>query len=141
MIFGITLIILGLIACPSLLLEKKPNAKELFEKIAPYQGWAGVVFCIWGIWGIISCILTIGWLTTWPIYWITLLLVSIVLAALGFILGYGLIAKHALSKNPTAAEKGEQVLKKLIPLQGKLGILAIILGIWQIISSIIWVVA
>ncbi|MFR9165210.1 MAG: hypothetical protein ACLVKO_02875 [Dysgonomonas sp.] len=111
------------------------------KKLLPIRGWAGVVFCIWGIWGIISCILTIGWLTTWPIYWITLLLVSIVLAALGFILGYGLIAKHALSKNPTAAEKGEQVLKKLIPLQGKLGILAIILGIWQIISSIIWVVA
>lgn len=140
MIYGITLIILGLLAVPSLLLSKKPNAKELFDKIAPFQGWIGVVFAIWGVWGIISCIISIGLLGTWPIYWITWLLVSIVEAALGFILGYGLIAKHALSKNPQAAAKGEQVLAKLTPLQGKLGIVAIILGIWQIISSIIWVV-
>ncbi len=140
MIYGITLIILGLLAIPSLVLAKKPDAKELFEKIAPYQGWIGLVFAIWGLWGIISCILSIGWIAHWPIYWITWLLVSIVEFALGFILGYGLIAKYALSKNEQAAEKGEQLLAKLIPLQGKLGIVAIILGIWQIISSIIWVV-
>ncbi len=140
MIYGITLILLGLLAVPSLLLEKKPDAKEWFDKIAPFQGWIGLIFAIWGIWGIISCLLNIGWIGHWPIYWITWLLVSIVEAALGFILGYSLITKYALSKNPQAAEKGEQLLAKLIPLQGKLGILAIILGIWQIISSIIWTV-
>lgn len=138
MIYGITLIILGLLAIPSLLLEKKPDAKEWFDKIAPYQGWIGVVFAIWGLWGIISCFLNIGWISHWPIYWITWLLVSVVEFALGFILGYGLIAKHALSKNEQAAEKGEQLLAKLIPWQGKLGIVAIVLGIWQIISSILW---
>ncbi len=141
MVYGILLIILGLLAIPSLILSKKPNAKELFDKIAPYQGWIGIVFAIWGIWGIISCILTIGWLSTWPIYWITALLVAIVEFALGFILGYGMISKHALSKNPQAAEKGEKLLAKLLPLQGTLGIIAIILGIWQIIASILWVVS
>ena len=141
MIYGISLIILGLLAIPSLILSKKPDAKELFDKIAPYQGWIGFVFAIWGIWGIISCILSISWISIWPIYWITWLLVAVIEAALGFILGYGLISKYALSKNPQAAEKGEQLLAKLIPLQGKLGIVAIILGIWQIITSIIWVVA
>ena len=141
MIYGITLILLGLLAIPSLVLAKKPNAKELFDKVAPYQGWIGLVFAIWGLWGIISCILSIGWISIIPIYWITWLLVSVVEAALGFILGYGMISKYALSKNPTAAEKGEQLLAKLIPLQGKLGIIAIALGIWQIVASILWVVA
>lgn len=141
MIYGITLIILGLLAIPSLLLDKKPDAKEWFDKIAPYQGWIGVVFAIWGLWGIISCFLSIGLLTSWPIYWITWLLVSVVEFVLGFILGYGLIVKYALSKNEQAAQKGEQLLAKLIPWQGKLGIVAIVLGIWMIISSIIWVVA
>jgi len=138
MIYGITLILLGLLAIPSLVLAKKPDAKELFDKVAPYQGWIGLVFAIWGLWGIISCILNIGYLTDWPIYWITWLTVSVVEAGLGFILGYGMISKYALSKNPQAAEKGEQLLKKLMPLQGTLGIVAIGLGIWMVISSIIW---
>lgn len=141
MIYGITLIILGLLAVPSLLLSKKPDAKEMFEKIAPYQGWIGVIFAIWGIWGIISAVLNLGWLTSAPIYWISWLAVSVVEAALGFILGYGLIAKHALSKNAQAAQKGEELLAKLTPLQGKLGIFAIILGVWQIVASILWAVA
>lgn len=141
MIYGILLILLGLVACPSLLLEKKPNAKELFEKIAPYQGWAGVVFCISGIWTIISCILAIKLLSVIPINWILWLLVGIVETSLGFILGYNLIAKHALSKNANAAEKGEQLLKKLTPLQGKLGIVAIVLGILYIIATFVWVAA
>lgn len=138
MIYGITLIILGLLAVPSLLLSKKPDAKELFDKIAPYQGWIGIVFAFWGIWGIISAILNLGLLGTIPIYWVTWLAVSVVEAALGFILGYGLIAKHALSKNAQAAAKGEELLARLTPLQGKLGIVAIILGIWMIVTTFIW---
>lgn len=138
MIYGITLIILGLLAVPSLLLSKKPNAKELFDKVAPYQGWLGIVFAIWGVWGIISCILNLSVLTVAPIYWITWLLVSLVEASLGFILGYGLISKYALSKNANAAEKGEKLLAKLMPLQGTLGIIAIVLGLWQIVASILW---
>ncbi len=141
MINGILLIVLGLLAVPSLILAKKPNAKELFDKVAPYQGWFGVVFAIWGIWGIISCVLTLNWLATWPILWITLLLVSVVCAGLGFILGYGLIQKYALGKNEKAREAGEKLLAKLMPLQGTLGIIAIILGIWGVISSFLWVVA
>lgn len=138
MIYGITLIILGLLAVPSLLLSKKPDAKELFEKIVPYQGWIGTVFAFWGIWGIISAILNLGLLGTIPVYWVTWLAVSVVEAALGFILGYGLIAKHALSKNAQAAAKGEELLARLTPLQGKLGIVAIILGVWMIVTTFIW---
>lgn len=141
LLYGIALIILGLLAIPSLVLSKKPDAKKYFDKFAPIQGWFGVVFAILGVWGIISCILNIGWLTTAPIYWITWLAVEVVTAVLGFILGYGLIQKYALSKNEKAAEKGEQVLKKLMPLQGTFGIIALILGIWQIVATIIWVVA
>jgi len=135
-IHGITLIILGLVAVPSLVLDKKPNAKEIFDKIAPYQGWAGVVFCIWGIWGLISAILNISILSTWPVSWVLWVLCSLIEASLGFILGYSLIYKYVLSKNETSAKKGEQVLAKLLPMQGKIGIAAIIIGIVYIIVSI-----
>jgi hypothetical protein len=141
MVYGILLIILGILAVPSLILSKKPDAKALLDKLTPYQGWIGVVFAFWGVWGIISSILTIGWLGTWPVYWIIGLLVALLEFSLGFIMGYALIASKLLSKNPTAAEKGEQLLAKLLPLQGKLGIVAIILGIVQIVCSFIWVVA
>ncbi len=141
MLYGILLIILGLLAVPSLLLSKKPNAKELFDKIAPYQGWIGIVFAIWGLWGIINSILTLGWLTSMPIWWITNLAVAILEFGLGFILGYALIQKYALSKNEKGAEAGEKLLAKLMPLQGTLGIVAIILGIWTIVAHFLFVVA
>ena len=138
MIYGLLLIVLGILAVPSLILSKKPDAKELLDKITPYQGWIGVVFAFWGVWGIISSILNLGWLSIVPIYWIIYLLVALVEFSLGFIMGYGLIAKYALSKNADAAAKGEQLLAKLAPLQGKLGIVAIVLGIICIVSYFIF---
>ena len=142
LINGITLIILSLIAVPSLILAKKPNAQELLNKVAPFQGWIGVVFCFWGIWGLISAILSIGWIANgWIISWVTWALYALVETTLGFILGYSLIVKYVLSKNEKAKEKGAKVLEKLLPLQGKLGILGLIVGVWCIICSFIFVVA
>ena len=141
LINGITLIILSLIAVPSLILAKKPNAQELLNKVAPFQGWIGVVFCFWGIWGLISAILSIGWIANgWIISWVTWALYALVETTLGFILGYSLIVKYVLSKNETAKEKGAKVLEKLLPLQGKLGILGLIVGVWCIICSFLFVV-
>ncbi len=141
MFYGIQLMILGILAVPSLLLSRKPDAKELLDKIVPYQGWIGALFCLGGVWSIIQCILCIGWISHWPVNWALWLLVSLVQSALGFILGYGLIAKYVLSKNPTSAAKGEQLLAKLTPLQGKLGIAAIILGLIYVVVSLLFVVA
>ncbi|HJS00959.1 MAG TPA: hypothetical protein VJ780_08505 [Flavobacterium sp.] len=138
MIYGITLIILGLLAAPSLLLSKKPDAKELLEKITPYQGWIGLAFCFWGIWGVIQAVLNLGLLTTFPIWWITWLSSSAIEAVLGFILGYGMINKLVLSKNEEAKQKGEQLLAKLAPIQGKLGLAGIVIGIWVIVASILF---
>ena len=138
MIYGITLVVLGILAAPSLLLAKKPNAQELLDKVTPYQGWIGLVFCFWGIWGIIQAVLSLGLLTTFPIWWITWLGSSVIEAALGFLLGYGMISQLVLSKNEAAKEKGALLLAKLSPLQGKLGIIAIGLGIWTIVASILF---
>ncbi len=138
MFYGICLIILSVMAVPSLLLSKKPDAKETLDKLAPYQGWVGIIFCFAGIWGIITSFLNIGWLTHFPIWWVTLLAGSIVQAGLGFILGYPLINKYLFSKSDDAKEKGEQLLAKLAPIQGKLGILGIIVGVWMIVASILF---
>lgn len=138
MIWGITLILLSIIAVPSLILAKKPDAKELLEKVEPYQGWIGLVFCFWGVWGVISAILNIGWLSVWPVWWITLLAGNLIEAILGFMLGFGLINKFFLSKNEAAKAKANQLREKLAPKQGKLGLIGIAVGIWMIIASFVF---
>lgn len=141
MINGIMLVLLSIIAVPSLVLSKKPNAKELLEKIAPYQGWIGLVFCILGVWGIISSILNLGWLTTAPIWWVTLAAGSLMQATLGFMLGSGLMNKLFMGKNPEAQQKAAELRSKIAPKQGKLGILGIAVGTWMIVASFLFTIA
>lgn len=138
MITGITLILLSLLAVPSLILAKKPNAQELLDKIAPFQGWIGLAFCFWGVWGIISCILNLGMLASFPIWWATWLASNVIEAVLGFLLGYGMISKLVLSKNEEAKKKGEELLAKLAPMQGKLGIIGIGVGVWCIVAYLLF---
>ncbi|TWF42926.1 hypothetical protein FHW36_102688 [Chitinophaga polysaccharea] len=141
MIYGITLILLSIIAVPSLILSKKPNAKELLEKVEPYQGWIGIVFCGWGIWGLVMAILNVGWLTSAPIWWITLAAGNLVEACLGFLLGFPLINKFFLSNNEKAREKAVRIRAQVAPKQGNLGILGIIVGIWMIVASFLFTIA
>ncbi len=138
MLNGIVLIALSLLAVPSLVLSRKPDAKELLDKIKPYQGWIGLVACIWGLWGIISMLLSLRLLARSPIWWISATGGAVLTALLGFILGYGLINKLILSKNEEAKQKGKEMLAKLAPVEGTLGIIGIFLGIWLIITRIIF---
>lgn len=136
MLYGITLILLGVLAVPSLLLSKRPDAKELLDKITPYQGWIGLIFCIWGLWGVISAVLSMGLLGSAPIIWLTWIATSIVTAVLGFLLGYGMIQSLLLSKNAEAQKKGEELRAKLAPMQGNFGIAAIVIGVLAILARI-----
>jgi ABC-type multidrug transport system permease subunit len=135
MFYGIQL---SIIAVPSLILAKKPNAKELLDKIEPYQGWIGLIFCLGGVWGVISSVLNMGWITSYPIWWITLLAGSLVQAVLGFMLGFGMINKLILSKNETAQQKAEALREKLAPKLGKLGVFGLIVGAWMIVASLLF---
>ncbi|WP_430907589.1 hypothetical protein [Maribacter sp. 2-571] len=141
MFWGISLVLLSIIAVPSLILSKKPNAKELLEKIEPYQGWIGMAFCIWGLWGIVQAILHIGWLSSAPIWWVTFLAGNIISAILGFMLGLGLMNKLFLSKNETARAKAEELRGKIAPKLGKLGIVGIAVGTWMIVASLIYTIS
>ncbi|PCI31861.1 MAG: hypothetical protein COB60_10470 [Flavobacteriaceae bacterium] len=138
MFYGISLILLSVIAVPSLLLAKKPNAKELLEKVEPYQGWIGMFFCFSGVWGLITSLLNLGWIASMPMWWGTLLAGSIVQAVLGFMLGFGLINKFFLSKNEKAKEKAMLLREKLAPKQGKLGVVGLFVGAWMIVASILF---
>ncbi|MDR0659310.1 MAG: hypothetical protein LBG19_00580 [Prevotellaceae bacterium] len=133
---GLLLIVLSMVAVPSLILSKKPNAKELLDKIAPFQGWAGVFFCFWGLWNLIWILMhfEIMRIGMWGILlWATYLAYAAITCILGFMLGYNLIVEYVLSKNEKTAEKGVRVQAKLAEMQGIVGILGVIIGLWMII--------
>lgn len=136
---GLWLAVLGVLGASSLIIAKKPDARELIGKLAPYQGWIGAVSALWGVWGIISSVLRIGWLSSWPIYWVTFLADSGLQLALGLLLGVGVL--KTFIKDPTANAKMDQTITKLAPYQGMLGIVAIGLGAWMCVAGFLWTVS
>ena len=130
MIGSIIAIIGGLIASASVIVAKKPNAKELIDKLTPYQGWIGVILAFWGVWGAISLILGIGSLS---LAWIIGLAVAVVEFVVGFLLGYGLISKYLLEKNETAKEKGQALRLKLTKYQIPAGLILLALGVLSLV--------
>jgi len=131
---GLWLIVLGVLAAANLIIARKPEAKELIGKLAPYQGWIGAISALWGAWGVISAILRIGWLAhaRWLMTWIHWTANGALLLCLGLLLGVGVL--KTFIKNPEAQAKMDQVITKLTPYQGTLGIIAIGVGVWSILS-------
>jgi hypothetical protein len=139
LVTGLVLLVLGILGASSVIIKNKPEAKELIEKLAKYQGYIGAVACIWGIWTVISAVLNMGWIKVAFTWWLTYLATGVLQAGLGFIFGYGLIQAYALAKASDAAKaKAEQTFKKLVSIQIPLGFAAIILGIWCVLASFMY---
>ncbi|MCA9579363.1 MAG: hypothetical protein R3B40_20300 [Polyangiales bacterium] len=136
MVNGIWLAVLGVLGAASLIIAKKPDAKELIDKLAPYQGWIGAVSAFWGLWVVISSVLNIGWLTAAPIYWVTFLVDGVLQLCLGLLLGVGVL--KTFIKNEEAVAKLDQTIAKLQPKQGVLGLVAIGFGIWMIVAGLLF---
>lgn len=134
---GIILVIAGLLASPALLAGKNKAAEDMLKKIAPFQGWVGVVILFWGIWGLIYSIMNLGWLSSAPIWWATFLAVAVIEVLLGILLGFNLVSQYVLSKNVEAKAKGDELYKKLLPKQSLIGLIGIGVGVWAIISHFV----
>ncbi|NUP91186.1 MAG: hypothetical protein HUU25_15415 [Candidatus Sumerlaeia bacterium] len=125
LILSLALIVLGLLACSSLIISKKPNAKELLDKIAPFQGYIGLVLLVLGLVNLVQAILNIGVMFS-SIYGIIGLLVIFVSIALGFLASFTLLGQWF--GGSAAAEKGVALRAKLILYQVPLGVAGIVLG-------------
>ena len=135
MLYGIWLALLGVLAASNLIIAKKPDAAQLIGKIAPYQGWIGAVSAVWGVFGILRCVRHIGLLSVVPGYWLLWLANSILLACLGLLLGVGVF--KSFIKSEGANGKLDRLIAKLAPYQGKLGVVAIVLGAVMVIGALI----
>jgi len=128
MFAGLITIAGGILAASALIISRKPNAKELIDKITPYQGWIGIVMFLWGIWGTLDCVRGLGMLSQRPLFWIFWLASAVADLLVGFLLGFGLITKYALGKNAAAQLRGQQIRAKLAGYQGVFGLFAIAMG-------------
>jgi hypothetical protein len=129
------MIVAGILAAAGLIVSRKPEAKQLIDKLTPYQGWVGIVLFVWGIWDIIN---SIGTLSFSFIFFLIYLVVAVLELILGFLLGFGLITKFALSKSDEAKAKGQAIRGKLAPFQGILGFLAIAMAVVFIVLGFVF---
>ncbi len=133
MFSGLLTIAGGILAASSLIIARKPNAKELIDKLTPYQGWIGIVMFFWGVWGVLGCVRMMSLLSVRPLLWVFALGSSGANLIVGFLLGFGLITKYALGKNAAAQARGQQVRAKLAAYQGVFGLFAIAMGALYIV--------
>ena len=130
------LLVLGAVCASNLIIARKPDAKELIAKVAPYQGWIGAISALWGVWWLINWILNMRVMMTWPILGITWLANSILLLSLGLLCGIGVL--KTFIKAPAATEKLDLTVAKLAPYQGVLGLIGIGVAIWTILDLYIF---
>jgi len=133
-IFIILLFVCGALAAKDYIIAKKPNTKELIDKIGPYQDWIGVVAFIIGVWAIIDTLLWVrGGLEYVPIRWLMSFVGGLLLTALGFLLGFAIISKYVFSQGEKSAQKGLEYKDKLAKFQVKLGIAGMIVAVLAVI--------
>ncbi len=133
---GIWLAVLGVLGAASLIIAKKPDAKELIGKISPYQGWIGAISAIWGIITTLRALFAIRLLTIVPIWWLSWLAAGLLLLALGLLLGVGVLKSFITQAQ--AQQKMDVAIVKLAPYQGRLGIVAIAVGVWVAVAGLIF---
>jgi hypothetical protein len=135
LVTGVWLAVLGVLGASSLIIARKPDAKELIAKISPYQGWIGAISALWGAWWVLNAVLNLSLLSVAPIAWIIWLATGAVMLLLGFMLGIGILKSFV--KDAKANAKADELLAKLAPYQGTLGLVAIGLGLWGVLRSIL----
>ena len=114
----------GLIAASGLIVSKMANAKDLIAKLTPFQGFIGVALLVYGV---IDTISSHGMATQagipmlWKLAFIGWFAGSILL---GILLGMPQILKWT-GGGGAAAEKGQEIAKKLAPYQTLIGLVGI----------------
>lgn len=133
-LFLILLIVVGALAAYPGIVQTRPDAKQVLDKILPYQGYLGIAALIWGAFNLLYLMFHLVYLTM-PV--ILALASDIVAVLLGLLLGYGLIAQYLLNNSPDARRRGEEWRSKLLARQVALGWAGIVLGLIGLLRLIL----
>jgi uncharacterized membrane protein len=123
-LLAIISIVGGIMASSSFIVSKKADAKELLDKLVPFQGIVGIVLLVYSV---RYLLFLFRFFSLSLLIWVSLLFI------VGFLLSYGLLSKYVLSKNEEAKEKGQELRAKLVKFQAPAGIALAILAILSIL--------
>ena len=124
----ILILLAGILAASGLIIAKKPDAKELINKIAPYQGLIGVALLAYGVFDLVTNLDLFKMVLHFKplLFSLTLLGWFVGSIILGIILGTPVIGKYAGGGNE---EKVMNVQKKLLPFQTLFGLIGLADGV------------
>jgi hypothetical protein len=121
----IALFAAGILAVSALIISKKPSAKELIDKLVPYQGSIGVGLLAWGVIDLLRSIGHLGdMMKFWPFGGSIVLIAIVSEIALGFLFGMPMIAKWIPGDSP-AEQKAMQMQQKVAGFSVILGIIGL----------------
>jgi hypothetical protein len=133
LLFTLLLIACGLLAASGLIVQKRPDARVVFDKMAPFAGGMGLGLLVIGILHLLKYVLPhlftmLGSLSGW------IAIATVVTAILlGFLLSFGLLSSWVGRKSPEAVAKADQLRARIAPVQIPLGIAGVVFGIWSLI--------
>ncbi len=125
-VYGLWLLALGSLAVPHLVISKFANAKKILDKLAPFQGWIGLISGVWGLYEIIWMLSALTFLKEGLkgfVHFAIIAAAVICQIVLGFILGIGVVKSFV--KDGQAQAKLDQIFEKILPYQLLFGVLAI----------------
>ena len=125
------LIAAGILAISGLIVAKKPNAKELIDKLVPYQAIIGIAALIFGIVNLLRMLRYLGLLSSFPV--LVNFVVCVTSILLGFMFGMPQIAKW-LPGDGRAEQKGLDLAQKLGPYQVIIGVIGLIAALLALLS-------
>src|SRR5437667_4221091 len=90
-----TLVLLagGLIGASNIIIAKRPNAKDVIDKLVPFQGIIGIVLLLWGLKGVFDILRTLNFIHFAPLWWLVFVATVVTVLGLGSLLAYGVITK------------------------------------------------
>lgn len=119
----------SILAASGLIVAKKPNAKELIDKLVPFQVTIGVAMLVLGLvdllfqlaHGIISALTN-----TASLYGLTVVALTGVSILLGFLFGLPQITRWMQGHgHGDAGQKAAELAKQIAPFQGMLGLIGL----------------
>jgi uncharacterized membrane protein YkgB len=133
LINALVLIVGGILAASGLIVAKKPEAKQLIDKLVPYQAIIGVALLVLGVLNLLRWLGTVfSMISHIPLFGLSILTMIATSILLGFLFGMPQIAKWMPGQGG-AEQKGMALSQKLAPFQGILGIIGIVAGLLMVL--------
>lgn len=133
-LLSLILIAGGVMAAYPMIVQKQPNARDLLDRLMPYQSIMGVVLLVVGAIWVLKVVANIN--TLFSPGWLLMFASLACSVGLGFLMGYNMLIKTALSGNADASKKAENLRQKLLAYQIPLGFGGIGVGLLSIIYSL-----